>query len=74
MIGLAVLAIIVAFLTRIEIAFVLPFVLPGLTNAFIFAPSHLIMFMIIAGIVWRRKQIAAPSSEASIARRHLPAD
>ena len=73
LIGLAVFAVIVAVIARIDIALALPFVLPGATNAFIFAPSHFILFMVIAGLVWSRKRSAISSAEASVARRYLPA-
>jgi len=73
LIGLVVFAVIVAVIARIDIALALPFVLPGATNAFIFAPSHLILFMVIAGLIWGRKRPATFSAEASVARRYLPA-
>ena len=73
-IGLLVFAAIVYRLARLDLILLVPFLLPGMTNSFIFAPSHFLLFMLLAGMLWRRKAAGlVPVSEESVVRRNLPA-
>lgn len=54
-VGLAALALIVWRLFRLEAALVVPFLLPGLTNAFMFAPQHFMLLMVLAGVIVARR-------------------
>ena len=74
LVGLAAFAFLVFLLAKIDIIFLVPFLLPGMTNSFIFAPSHLLLFMILAGFVWRRKVMARrQTSEVTVGASDLPA-
>ena len=72
-IGVLVFATIVLVLGRLDVVLLIPFILPGAVNTLIFAPSHLLLLMLIAGIVWRRKILDREwvSGEKSV-RCHVP--
>ena len=73
MLGLFVFAVIVYRLARLDLIFLIPFLLPGMTNSFIFAPSHFLLFMLLAGMVWRRTLLASrPALETTVAASDLP--
>lgn len=55
MVGLATLGVLVWLLFRLDPVLTVPFVLPGLTNAFITAPQHFILVMMVAGMVAARR-------------------
>ena len=55
MLGFAAFALIAWRLFRLEPVLIVPFILPGLTNAFLFAPQHFILVMMLAGIVAARR-------------------
>ena len=71
--GLFIFSAIVFRLTRLDLILLVPFLLPGMTNSFIFAPSHLFLFMLIAGMIWRCKPLSRQSEpETTIVTRDLP--
>ncbi|MCH7642793.1 MAG: hypothetical protein IIC30_05910 [Chloroflexi bacterium] len=54
-IGLAAYAFLVILLGRLEWLLVIPFILPGMTNAFLFAPQHVVLVALLGGLVAGRK-------------------
>jgi hypothetical protein len=71
--GLLVLAVIVYRLARLDLILVIPFLLPAMTNSFVFAPSHLLLFMLLAGMIYRRRRNHRPvETEAVVAASDLP--
>jgi len=54
-IGLISYALLVMIFGRLEWLLVIPFFLPGTTNAFIFAPQHVVLLTLLAGLVAGRK-------------------
>ena len=72
MIGLLVLTAIVLLLGRIDLILIVPFAFPGMTNSFIFAPSHFLLLMLLAGLAWRRKtMLSAKYLEPSVATSNV---
>lgn len=54
--GVLIMVIIAYRLTRLDLILLIPFLLPGMTNSFIFAPSNLLLFMLLAGMIYRRRR------------------
>ena len=65
LIGVISYALLVILFGRLELLLVVPFVLPGVTNAFLFAPQHVVLVALLGGLVagrkLRRRQAAAGS-------------
>jgi len=62
--GLLIYAIFVVYLGSISLLIALPFLLPGLVNAFLFSPQFVILISILSGIVMRHKM------DSRLARKH----
>jgi hypothetical protein len=71
--GVLILAVIAYRLTRLDLILLIPFLLPGMTNSFIFAPSHFLLFMLLAGIMYRRRRAGSLArTETVIVTSDLP--
>ncbi len=55
LIGLAAFAILFVMLFRLDPVLAVPFVLPGMVNAFVYAPQHFMILMLVAGLVAARR-------------------
>jgi hypothetical protein len=74
LIGVLILTILVFLLSRLDLILLVPFLFPGLTNSFILAPSNLLLFMLVAGMIYRRRRNHSPvETEAVFAANDLPA-
>ena len=72
LLGFFILAFIAYRLTRLDLILLIPFLLPGLTNSFLFAPSHLLLYLLLAGMVWQRRRLPYQSElETNIAARGI---
>jgi len=60
--GLVVFSFIVYQIGRVDLLLTIPFVLPGMTNSFFFAPSHLCLLLILVGITTKLNRTKGDNS------------
>ncbi|MEX2153560.1 MAG: hypothetical protein WD825_09490, partial [Gemmatimonadaceae bacterium] len=69
-IGITLYFIFVAYVAKIEPIYLVPFMLAGMTNAFLYAPQHFTLFMLLLGVTARLQK--GKLSEAVPARQQAP--